>query len=184
MRFDVTTVASPEQVREALTDFTDRRLETWHRTLDPKRYELRDRGENWAVTREATPGSPFWVVARYDWSDPAVIRLTVQESSYGGTGDGSFRITPTEDGGSRLHVEWSNPGARSWQRLLLFLIHRGPLGGIVSRLWTSALNCYAHANPPSSPEDCATLHAASLAHRKPMLPEEDSAVFDERAATR
>ena len=27
-------------------------------------------------------------------------------------------------------------------------------------------------------------HAASLAHRKPMLPEEDSAVLDERAATR
>jgi len=145
MRFEVTTVASPAQVREALTDFTDRRLEIWNRTLDPKRYELRSQGEDWAVAREATPRSPFWVVARYDWSDPAVIWMTVQESSYGGAGDGSIRITPTEDGGSRLHVEWDNTGARSWQKLLLLLIHRGPMGWIVSRMWASALDGYAQS---------------------------------------
>ena len=145
MRFEVTTLASPEQVRAALIDFTDRRLQTWNRTLDPKRYELRDHGENWAVAREATPGSPFWVVARYDWSDPALIRMTVQESSYGGAGEGSIRITPAEDGGSRLHVEWDNTGARSWQKLLLLLMHRGPMGRIVSKMWTSALDRYAQS---------------------------------------
>jgi Polyketide cyclase / dehydrase and lipid transport len=144
MRFEVTTLAAPEQVREALTDFTERRLQTWNRTLDPKRYELRNHGENWAVAREATPGSPFWVVARYDWSDPAVIRMTILESSYGGAGEGSIRITPT-DRGSRLHVEWDNTGARSWQKLLLFLIHRGPLGRVVSRMWASALDRYAQS---------------------------------------
>ena len=57
MRFDVGTRASPEQVRRALTDFTDRRLRTWHRTLDPRTYELRDQGENWAEARESTPRS-------------------------------------------------------------------------------------------------------------------------------
>ena len=41
MRFDFTTTASPEQVLRALTDFTESRLETWNRTLDPKTYELR-----------------------------------------------------------------------------------------------------------------------------------------------
>lgn len=153
MRFEVTTLASPEQVREALTDFTDRRLAIWHRTLDPKRYELRDHGENWAVAREASPGSPFWVVARYDWSDPDVIRLAVEESSYGGAGEGTFRIAPTAGGGSRLLVEWDNTGARSWQRLLLVLIHRGPMGRIVSRMWASALDRYARSElaRPSSP---------------------------------
>jgi hypothetical protein len=143
MRFDVTTHASPDQVREALTDFSDRRLETWHRTLDPKRYELRDHGENWAVAREATPGSPFWVVVRYDWSDPEDIRMTILESSYGGAGEGSFRITPTDDGGSRLHVEWDNTDAHSWQKLLMLLTHSGPMGRIVCRLWASALDRYA-----------------------------------------
>jgi hypothetical protein len=161
VQFEVTTVATPEQVREALTDFTDRRLQTWNRTLDPKRYELRDHGEDWAVAREATPGSPFWVVARYDWSNPDVIRLTVQESSYGGAGEGSFRITPTADGGSRVRVEWDNTGARSWQKLLLLLIHRGPTGRIVSRLWSSALDRYAQsddaplARRPRPPEEAA-----------------------------
>ena len=68
MRFEVTTHASPEQVREALTDFTDRRARIWNRTLDPKAYEVRAVGDTWAVARESTAGSPFWVVSRYDWS--------------------------------------------------------------------------------------------------------------------
>ena len=41
VRFELVTVASPEQVREALTDFSPRRLQTWSRTLDPKTYEVR-----------------------------------------------------------------------------------------------------------------------------------------------
>jgi hypothetical protein len=146
MRFEVITQASPEQVRAAFTDFTERRLEIWHRTLDPKRFEVRELGEDWAVAREATPRSPFWVVARYDWSDPAVIRTRVEESSYGGTGDGTVRIAPTADGGSRLEVEWQNPGARSWQKLLLTLMHRGPMGRLVARMWASSLDDYARAD--------------------------------------
>ena len=142
----MTTQASPEQVRAAFTDFTERRLEIWHRTLDPKRFEVRGLGEDWAVAREATPRSPFWVVARYDWSDPAVIRTRVEESSYGGTGDGTVRIAPTADGGSRLEVEWQNPGARSWQKLLLTLMHRGPMGRLVARMWASSLDDYARAD--------------------------------------
>src|SRR5215210_294877 len=72
MRFDVTTDASPGQVLQALTDFTERRPGIWHRTLDPQTYELRELGDTWAVARESTAGSPFWVVERYDWSDPSV----------------------------------------------------------------------------------------------------------------
>ena len=66
MHFDIKTKASPEQVLRALTDFTDARLQIWNRTLDPKTYELRDSGQTWAVARESTPRSPFWVVVRYD----------------------------------------------------------------------------------------------------------------------
>lgn len=36
MRFDLVTRASPEQVLEAMTDFTDRRLRTWSTTLDSR----------------------------------------------------------------------------------------------------------------------------------------------------
>ena len=127
MRFDLVTRASPERVRQALTDFSDQRLATWSRTLDPKRYELRELGQTWAVAREASPGSPFWVVARYDWSDPAVVCWTVVESSYGGGGDGSAQVSPGPDGGSRLHVWWSSTGAKPVQKPLLLLLHSGLL---------------------------------------------------------
>jgi hypothetical protein len=143
MRFDVNTKASPEQVRRALTDFTGRRLQTWNRTLDPKKYELREQGDTWAVARESTPGSPFWVVARYVWSEAAVIRWTVVESSYGGGGDGFVRIMSEDKGGSRLHVEWASTGARISQRPMLFLLHHGPMGRLISRMWASALDRYA-----------------------------------------
>ena len=142
MRFVVDTKASPEQARRALTDFTDRRLRTWSRTLDPKRYELRDHGETWAVARESSSGSPLWVVARYDWSEPDVIRWAVEESSYGGGGDGVVRILPAAGGGSRLHVEYDNTDARR-QKPLLFLLHHGPMGRIIARMWASALDRYA-----------------------------------------
>ncbi|MGZ5406127.1 MAG: SRPBCC family protein [Nocardioides sp.] len=143
MRFEITTRASPEQVQRALTDFSDQRLETWSRTLDPKTYELRDHGDTWATARESSPGSPFWVVSRYDWSDPGVVRWTVVESSYGGAGTGLVRIEPRADGGSRLLAEWDSTGARTLQRPLLFLLHHGPMWRVVARMWTSALDRFA-----------------------------------------
>lgn len=146
MRFELTTAASPEQVRRALTDFSDRRPEIWHRTLDARKYELRDQGDTWAVAREGTAGSPFWVVAHYDWSDPHAVRWTVVESSYGGGGDGEVLIEPL-DGGSRLRVEWDSTGARPLQRPLLWLLHRKPMGRMVGRMWTTALDEYARSEP-------------------------------------
>ncbi|WP_328475156.1 SRPBCC family protein [Actinoplanes sp. NBC_00393] len=147
MRFDLDTKASPEQVRRALTDFSERRPQIWNRTLDAKKYELREQGDTWAVARESTPGSPFWVVARYDWSEPAVIRWTIVESSYGGGGDGFVRIMPRDDGGSRLHVEWTSTGARPSQRPMLFLLHLPPMGRLISRMWAAALDRFAQQSP-------------------------------------
>ena len=142
MRFDLETRASPEQVRRALTDFSDARLRTWNRSLDPWSYRLLDEGDHWAVARESTSGSPFWVVLRYDWSDPDVVRWTVTDSSYGGSGHGLVRVTAAPDGGSRVHAEWDNADARR-QKWLLFLIRHGPMDRFVSRLWTSQLDRYA-----------------------------------------
>ncbi len=143
MRFSVDTSASPEQVRRALTDFSPQRLRTWHRSLDPHRYEVFDRGPTWAVAREASPRSPFWVVARYDWSRPDEVRWVVEQSSYGGTGRGCVLIEERRGGGSRLLVEWDKCGARLTQRPVLFLLHHGPMRRIVARLWAAALDEYA-----------------------------------------
>src|SRR5689334_5237335 len=107
MQFAVTTKASPEQVLRALTDFSERRPQIWSRTLDASSYELRELGDTWAVAKESTAGSPFWVVERYDWSEPGVVRWTDVETSWGGLGSGEVRIFPA-GGGSRLLAEWSN----------------------------------------------------------------------------
>ena len=140
MRFELDTIATPEQVLAALTDFTHRRLEIWKRTLDPKRYELRELGDTWAVAKEASPRSPFWVVVRYDWSNPRAVRWTVVESSYGGGGEGLVTITP-RDAGSHLRVEWDNTGPR--QRPLLWVLHHAPLGRLIARMYRQALDKYA-----------------------------------------
>jgi len=147
VRFDVTTRASPEQVRRALTDFTDRRPQIWDRTLDPNTYEVREVGDSWAVARESTAGSPFWVVCRYDWSDPTVVRWTVEECSWGGSGAGSVRTTPVE-GGSRVHAEWTYTGARRKRdKVMLSLIPRFPLRRMIARGWVTALDRYARSDP-------------------------------------
>lgn len=143
MRFALDTVASPTQVRTALTDFSDRRLRIWQRTLDPKRYQLRDEGDDWAIAREASPGSPFWVVCRYDWSEPGTVRWTVLESSYGGGGEGVVIITPNGAGGSHVEARWGYTDARPLQRPLLFLLQRAPMPRLIARMWRQALDRFA-----------------------------------------
>jgi hypothetical protein len=59
MRFDFTTRASPEQVLRAPTDFTESRLETWNRTLDPKTYELRESDLGCCAS---VPGECAWTI--------------------------------------------------------------------------------------------------------------------------
>ena len=116
------------------------------RTLDPKTYELRDSGETWAVARESSRRSPFWVVVRYDWSDPESVRWTVLDSSYGGGGEGLVQIAPGDDGGSRVHAEWGYTGARGMQRPMIFLIQHGPVRRLIKRMWASALDRYAESS--------------------------------------
>ena len=82
------------------------------------------------------------MVARYDWSDPAVVRWTVVESSYGGGGQGIVRAAPRNDGGSQVHAEWTYTEPRR-QKAMLFLFLRLPMNRVISRMWASALDRYA-----------------------------------------
>ncbi|MER7070546.1 hypothetical protein [Terrabacter sp. NPDC000476] len=142
----MTTDAAPDQVLQALTDFTERRPIIWHRTLDPRTYELRELGDTWAVARESTAGSPFWVVERYDWSEPTVVRWVDVETSWGGLGAGEVRIVPADDGGSRIEAEWTNGDARRLRdKAVLGLLHRGPMHRVIARMWQQTLDEYARA---------------------------------------
>lgn len=147
MRFDLVTRAAPEQVLEAMTDFTDRRLDIW-RTLDSKVYEVIDSGEAagepWAVAREGSPRSPYWVVVRYDWSDPRLVRWTELETNHGDPGSGFIRIDPRAEGGSRLHVEWTTHPIRLRDKVLIGLLHH-TMGPVIARMWRSDLDRFAAA---------------------------------------
>ena len=145
MRFNLTSDASPDQVLQALTDFSERRPRIWHRTLDPRTYELRELGDTWAVALESTARSPFWVVERYDWSDPSLVRWTDVDTSWGGLGSGEVRITPA-DGGSRIEARWTNGSANGVRdKVLLWLLHRGPMHRVIARMWRKTLDEYARA---------------------------------------
>ena len=114
---------------------------------DPRLAEVRAIGDTWAVARESTAGSPFWVVSRYDWADPTVLRMTVEESSWGGSGTGSVRVAPLDGGGSRVHAEWTHTGVRRTRdKVLLALIHSFPVRRMIAREWVKALNRYAQAD--------------------------------------
>ncbi|MFX4287547.1 hypothetical protein ACQBJO_06965 [Janibacter sp. G349] len=144
MHFTVTTRATPDQVLRALTDMSPRRLQTWSRTLDPATYEVRAQGDTWAMVRESSPGSPFWVVPRYDWSDPTTVRWTLEETSWGGGGDGAVRIAPAPAGGSTVTAEWTYTGmTRRSHRLFIALLQRPPLRSLLARGWRTAFDRFA-----------------------------------------
>ena len=107
---------------------------------------MRELGDTWAVARESTAGSPFWVVSRFDWSDPTVLRWAVEDCSWGGSGTGTVRIAPVDGGGSLVHAEWTYTGAtRTRDKVMLSLIQRFPMRRIIARGWVKALNRYAQS---------------------------------------
>ena len=104
------TVASPDQVVRAYTDFTDRRLEIWRDTLRPEDYVLLDRGDTWAVVREGS--LRMGVVLRYEWGPPDQVRWTIQEATFCERGGGRLGVRPLGDGGSRVAITIEEHGPR------------------------------------------------------------------------
>ena len=76
------THASPEQVLEAGTDFSEWRAKAWL-NVQAKRLEVHDRGDAFVEATEGTlgPFGLFWERCRYDWSQPGVVKATVLDSN-------------------------------------------------------------------------------------------------------
>ena len=120
-RYSFDTRATPEQAFDAFTDFSDRRLEIWKGTLDPKKYELREQGDSWAVVREGSGGMNIWVELRYEWEAPGAIRWTLVDSNHCDRGTGGSRSVPD----ARAEAPWrrrstrgsrvGSRGAPSWE---------------------------------------------------------------------
>lgn len=146
-RYSLTTRATPDQVFTAFTDFGDRRLEVWRKSLDPAKYEVRESGENWAVVREGSAGVRIWVLLRYEWQPPGTIRWTLLDSDHCDAGRGEIRVTPGPEGGSRVEVEIDHRRPRGLRGRVILLVQRlvGPVA--FPRMWRSTLDALAGPAP-------------------------------------
>ena len=119
--FDLRTGASPDAVRTALLDFTERRPELWP-GLPRDQYEVYETGDTWAEIREGYRG-PIWHRERYDWSNPDQIVYTAVDSGVFKPGKRVItRIEPARDRGSRVVVTWEASGKTAFGRLFLGLM--------------------------------------------------------------
>ena len=116
---EVDTDVAPDVIRNALLDFSPRRLEVWKETLDPATYEVHWIEETSAEVTEGTARPKVWSRERYDWSHPTTITWTAQESNFCTPGSHvAMDIRPLPDGGTHLTVTWdrspSNLRGRLW----------------------------------------------------------------------
>ena len=124
VELDVETSASPEAVRAALLDFSERRPEIWP-GIDPNLYEVYAVGDTFADVQEGSkmPGARIWAKEHYDWSTSELVTWTVQESNFCAPGSYvSAAIAPRGDGGSRIHVIWNRTPTSMVGRLATVMI--------------------------------------------------------------
>ena len=124
VELDIDTSVSPEGVREALLDFSERRPEIWP-GIEPSLYEVYEVGDTFANVQEGSrmPGMTFWAKEHYDWSSSEAISWTVQQSNFCAPGSYvSAAIRPRADGGSRIHVIWDRTATSIGGRLAMLMI--------------------------------------------------------------
>ena len=117
----VETPASPEEVRDALLDFSEHRPEIWP-GITPSLYEVYSVDATSADVKEGTKlplvGS-FWARERYDWSDPDTIRWTVQESNFCAPGSYvSATLRRRDDGGTSVDLHWERTATTRIAKLI------------------------------------------------------------------
>ena len=75
-----------------------------------------------------------------------MVRWADVETSWGGLGSGEVRIVPLDGGGSRIEARWSSgPATRTRDRVLLLLLHRGPMHRVIATMWRRTLDEHARA---------------------------------------
>ena len=119
--FEMRSQASPEAVRDALLDFTERRTDLWP-GLPADQYEVYETGDTWAEIREGYRG-PIWWRERYDWSVPGRIQWTAVDSGFGTPGSYVvWEIEPAQGGGSTNHILWDRNGKTVFGKLFVALM--------------------------------------------------------------
>ena len=144
IEFDFHTTATPEQVVELLTDFSDARPDRWP-ALSRQFYEVYSVGETQAEVREGQDKPTLWAREHYDWSTPGTVTWTVVESSDLGTGSFvALAAKPDAAGGSDVHGVWERSGTTTKGRIIVTML--GFVGRrILSGYFTKAFDGLAAA---------------------------------------
>jgi hypothetical protein len=123
VELDIDTPLSPERVISGLTDFSERRPETWP-GLHPSLYEVRSVGDTWAEVMEGSrlPVMTVWAVEHYDWSVPDTVTWTVKESNFCVPGSSVSAQVHPSPGGSRIQVTWNRTGVGVKGRMIVGMI--------------------------------------------------------------
>jgi hypothetical protein len=103
LTYGADTAASPEQVIDAVKDFSERRPEIWP-NIDS--YEVHEVTEDFADVTEGTDalGKNFWARERYEWPEPGLVRTDTTDSNVFEPGS-SWQLRATASGGgSRVEV--------------------------------------------------------------------------------
>ena len=123
-RFNVAidTRAEPEQVLDALLDFSDRRPEIWA-GLARDLYRVYSVGETSAEIQEGS-SKPIkvWARERYDWSTPGVVRWEVEESNFCQPGSYVQVSVRSADGGSHVDLEWNRTPSNAKGRMAVAMM--------------------------------------------------------------
>ena len=97
---------SPDRVLSGTTDFTERRPEIWP-NISRKYYEVHEVGKTSAdVTEGSDLFGGIWARERYDWSNPNMVRATIQESNIFKQGGLWEMHVEGKDRGSRVEVRY------------------------------------------------------------------------------
>ena len=103
LTYGADSAASPEQVIDAVKDFSERRAEVWP-IIDS--YEVHEVTEDFADVTEGTDalGKNFWARERYEWPEPGLVRTDTTDSNVFAPGS-SWQLRATaREGGSRVEV--------------------------------------------------------------------------------
>jgi hypothetical protein len=105
IEFQVESPLQASEVIEALTDFSERRLELWP-AIDPEVYRVHEVSSGSALVTEGTDVmGGIWATELYEWNGSNTVRATVQDSNFWHSG-GTWELTaePRDGGGSVLRV--------------------------------------------------------------------------------
>jgi hypothetical protein len=131
---DVTSSTPADVVLRALTDFSPRRTELWP-NISPKFYQVHSVGQTEA---EVTEGSTFlggiWERTHYDWTEPGVVLIEVEDSNAFAPGSWwRYQVEPVGSG-SRVRFQFDRRPKNLKGRLASFL-----LGLAGKRVFTKSL---------------------------------------------